>query len=493
MQLNLTQQMKMSQQMKLAPRMIQSMEILQLPIIALAERIEQEVEENPALELLEVDESAPVTERKLELERLREESKPGVEEKELVVDVEHGEADFERLAEYSLEVPSDEEISFRPSANRIAEIADARHDALANVEDKGQTLHEYLLEQLHFMDAPPEIARFAEYLIENLDHDGRLQSTLAELVQVYEGSITYEQGEQALKLIQKMDPPGVGARDIRECLLLQVTDEMPHANLVREIIQHHLDDVAKNRLPQIQRRTQASLEDIKAAIEQLRTLEPHPGRGFDREIVQPVEPDVIVEKTEDGRYVVKVEDDYTPHLRISRRYWELARNGSDPKIKEFLKKKIERAKWLLEAIEQRKNTLQRVAQAIVDHQRDFFERGPEYIAPLKMQDIADVVGVHVTTVSRAVDDKWMQTPRGIFPLKRFFGGGTKTEDGAEVPWEVVRSKLKELIDHEDKRHPLSDEALQREMQKLGYRLARRTITKYRKVMGIPSARERREY
>jgi RNA polymerase sigma-54 factor len=171
----------------------------------------------------------------------------------------------------------------------------------------------------------------------------------------------------------------------------------------------------------------------------------------------------------------------------------MLRGDPDAKTKEFIKRKIDSAKWLIESIEQRNSTLKRVAQAIVDHQTEFLEKGPEFIVPLKMQQIADVVKVHVTTVSRAVDDKWIQTPRGLFPLKRFFGGGTTTDTGEEVAWGIIRMKLQEIVDAEDKNDPLSDDALVEELAKHGYNLARRTVTKYRKALDIPSSRERRAY
>ncbi|NOX54902.1 MAG: RNA polymerase factor sigma-54 [Planctomycetes bacterium] len=496
MQLNLSQQMKMSQQMKLAPRMIQSMEILQLPIMALQERIEQELEENVVLEQVPEDPNeVSDTERQVELEKAREEAQSTVDEKELVVDNEHdNEADFERLLNMADELPDDEEPPApRPSANRIAEEGERIHDMMANLEADGQTLHEYLLEQFRFFELPDRLRRFGEYLIQNLDHDGRLQGTLAEIVQVYGEPIQYEEAEYVLSLIQKLDPPGVGARDLKECLLLQITDDHPYRDVLVTLISSHLEDIAENRLPVIQRKTGYSLETIKAAIEELRHLEPHPGRGFDRAPVQRVTPDLIVEQDENGRYVVRLVDEHIPKLRISKRYRQLLRNGTDSKTKEYIKKKIDSAKWLIESIEQRQNTLRRVAQAIIDYQREFLEKGPEFIAPLKMQQIADEVGVHVTTVSRAVDDKWIQTPRGLFPLKRFFTAGTKTTEGEDVSWQIVQLKLKELIDKEDKRNPLSDDALVKEMEKLGYKLARRTVTKYRKKMGIPSSRLRREY
>ena len=192
--------------------------------------------------------------------------------------------------------------------------------------------------------------------------------------------------------------------------------------------------------------------------------------------------------------MVRLEDEYTPRLNISRKYQQILANGqADQQTKDYIKRKIESARWLIESIEQRYNTLKRVAQAIVDHQTAFLDKGPEHIVPLKMQQIADVVGVHVTTVSRAVDDKYVQTPRGIFALKRFFGGGTTTADGEEVAWDIIRIKLKEIVERENKSDPLSDDALVDELAKQGYKLARRTITKYRKALKIPSSRQRRAY
>ena len=499
MQLNITQQMKMSQQMKLAPRMIQSMEILQLPIMALQERIDKELEENVVLISGTTTAEVSETESQVELDRAREEATDTADQKELVVDSEHNnEADFERLLNMSEDWPDDNVTSAsRPSANRIEDASNRNHDAVANVEASPQTLHEYLLEQFHFFNVGDEIRQFGEYLIQNLDYNGRLQSSLPEIVQVFQvsvGPISLDDAEYALLLIQRLDPPGVGARDLKECLLFQIQDDTPYHDVLITLITSCLEDLAQNRLPIIQRRTGYDIATIKAAREELSHLNLYPGRGFESRPVQTVTPDIVLEQDDDGRYVIRLEDEYTPRLRISRRYRQMLRNGTaDPKTREYIKKKIESAKWLIDSVEQRNSTLKRVAQAIVDHQTEFLDNGPECIVPLKMQQIADVVGVHVTTVSRAVDDKWIQTPRGLFPLKRFFGGGTKTTDGDDVAWGIIRLKLKEIVDAENKAHPLSDDALVEELAKTGYRLARRTVTKYRKKLNIPSSRQRREY
>jgi RNA polymerase sigma-54 factor len=203
---------------------------------------------------------------------------------------------------------------------------------------------------------------------------------------------------------------------------------------------------------------------------------------------------VIVEADANGRYVVRLEDDRLPSLRVSEYYRKrLADPSATTEEKEFIRRKIESANWIIEAIQQRRSTVLKVSQAIVDYQKRFLDDGPEFIEPLKMQQIADVVGVHVTTISRAVDDKWIQTPRGIFALKRFFVGGTRSEDGEDVAWDTIRLKLNDLIEKEDKQHPYSDDDLVKELAKIGLTVARRTITKYRKKMAIPSSRQRKDW
>jgi len=502
-------QQRLDQRMILAPRMIQSMEILQLPIMALQERIQQELQENPVLELKEPADDGPGGEVEGS-EAPTEERDPGSEE--LVID-ESGdnELDFDRLEALSKDWEDHFNEEHRPSRNIMDDEVDKKHDAMQNMASRPQSLQDYLGDQLTFLDVKPAQLKLMRYVIANIDENGWLTSpsqgeeappavVLEELARNYEEPVTVAQVEEALLLVQKLDPPGVGARNLSECLLLQITPETPYREVLRALVQNHLEDIRHNRLPQIQRRTGFDLTTIKEAIEALKHLNPRPGARFTMDNIPYVVPDILVERNESGDYDVRLLDDWVPSIYISQRYINLYKEkGADPTAKEYLKRKIQAATWLLESIEQRRNTLEKVTRAIIAHQRAFLDQGPEHIEPLKMQQIADLVGVHVTTVSRAVDDKWVQTPRGIFPLKRFFGGGTKmtnedgVETGAEVAWEVIKNKLLEIIGAEDKASPLSDEDLVSKLHEAGYPVARRTVTKYRKMLDIPSSRQRKDW
>ena len=497
MRLDTSMSQRMEQKMILAPRMIQSMEILQLPVMALQERIEHELQENPVLELKEdnPDENpTPVD----ELDEIAGDPEPdpaeGISpEKELVIDDKgDNEQDFDRLVAINEEWSDHFNEEHRPSSNRVDEETDKKHDAMVNMASRPQSLQDYLNDQLAFLDLPPEDLELLRYLISHIDDRGYLATPLEEIGRGMQDAVPLVQLEKALTRIQGLDPPGVGAREYHECLLLQVTPETPHREVVRALILNHLEDIQHNRLPVIQKRTGFDLETIKEAIEVLKHLNPKPGSRFTTDNIPYVVPDIAVERTEAGEYEIKLLDDWTPNIYISRRYIELYRDKSaNPKDKEFIKRKIQSAQWLIEAIEQRRSTLGKVTRAIIKHQRAFLDKGPEHIEPLKMQQIADQVGVHVTTVSRAVDDKWVQTPRGIFPLKRFFGGGTHTATGEEVAWETIKQKLLEIVGNEDKNNPLSDEDLVTKLGEAGYPVARRTVTKYRKMLNIQSSRQRK--
>lgn len=504
MRLSFGQQMQLSQKQVLAPRMIQSMEILQLPIMALQERIEQEMEDNPCL-----DQVDPNNETEGQPDEINESpDAPAEGEKELVIDESDGannEDDFERLVNMAENLPDDYEERSRPSRGQMEADADRAHDAMANMVARPESFSDYLTHQLAWFEISEDVRKMAERIIYSLDKYGYLKTPLEELIppspaELNGAADSYRQEqidltEQALAVVQHLDPPGVGARNLKECLLLQLKPGTPYFEEVHTLITGHLEDLENNRLPLISKKTGYSIELIQEAWEELRHLKPKPGAEFAESSAPNVTPDVFVEKNEEGKYEVRLEDGELPSLYISPYYRKLLQQAgsADQETKEYIKRKINSAQWLIESIEQRRSTLTRVSQAIVDHQSRFLEDGPEAIEPLKMQQIADKVGVHVTTVSRAVDDKWIQTPRGIFPLKRFFVGGTTGADGEDIAWDKVRLKLQEIVDEEDKQKPLSDDSLVEELAKHGITVARRTVTKYRKAMKIPSSRQRRDW
>jgi len=490
MRLSLGLEQRLLQKQVMAPRMIQSMEILQLPIMALQERIDEEMNENPLLEMREKDPDIP--DQPAERENP---DAPSEEEKELVVDeTKNNEDDFERLLNMDREFPEQFNDGPRTSAASLQEVSDRKQDAMANVMSRPESLQDHLEAQLGELELDKSLRQMAERIISGLDTNGYLSGALEDLLPADASEEMLELAQRALEVVQNLEPIGVGARDLRECLLLQLKPDVPFYEEMKTLISNHLEDLRDNRLPQIERKTGYSIDKIHQTWEHLRRLSPKPGADFGGTLVPVVTPDIVLEPSEDGTYQIKLDDGAAPSLRISNYYRRrLASGQATPEEKEFIKRKINSAQWLIDAINQRRSTLSRVAQAIVDHQTRFIEEGPEAIEPLKMQQIADKVGVHVTTVSRAVDDKWIQTPRGIYPLKRFFAGATVGEDGEEVTWDAIRIKLQDVVHNEDKTRPYSDDELVNQLRSHGLKVARRTITKYRQKMGIPSSRQRRDW
>jgi RNA polymerase sigma-54 factor len=286
--------------------------------------------------------------------------------------------------------------------------------------------------------------------------------------------------------------PALGARDLRECLLLQLDAYKLDDELVRQIVDLHLDEVTANRLPRIAKLTGRSLEDVKDALETLRALEPRPGAQFGGAPATAILPDVVVERV-DGKYEVKVSRDWTPRLTLNpmyRQYLRDARKGDG--VQEWVKKRVESARWFIDAVAQRQSTLKRIADRIFARQKGFLDDGVRSLQPLRMQEIADEVGVHISTVSRAVSGKYAQTPRGSFALKYFFTGGTQREGGEVESQTAIKQRIAELVAKEDRANPLSDDqlaALLEQTEKI--KIARRTVTKYRKALSIPSSSQRK--
>ncbi|MFW6032041.1 MAG: RNA polymerase factor sigma-54 [Phycisphaeraceae bacterium] len=506
MRIDVGQQMRVDQRMKLAPRMIQSMEILQMPLQALEARIEQELSSNPTLELREPGSDAEV----LETEREQAERDDREGERELTVsENSDGADDFERLNNLSEEYSDAWDANTSGTAESYTSYRkprsdgerDAKLDAMANTAARGESLYEQLLAQWRLVEAPAPLLKAGEFLLGFIDGDGYLRTPRDTLLQQAPPDLTGEDLDEALDLLQRsLDPPGLGARDLRECLLLQIAAREandPDADLETErlIVAEHLEEIAANRLPRVARATGLSIDEIKAAILSLRQFPPHPGRLLADEAPRTIQPDAIVEyDDESDRYMVRLTNNRLPALAISDTYAHMAHDGSiDKRTRDFVSSNMRSARWLLDAIRQRSATLLRVISVVLDAQRDYFDHGPQALRPLPMTTVADQLGIHVATVSRAVSEKYLQTPRGIVPLRMFFSGGTETESGDSMSWAAIQAKLEEIIDAEDKAKPLSDDQLVEELKTHGIEIARRTVAKYRKQLNIPPARQRKEY
>ena len=519
MRFDTSQQMKLGQQMKLAPRMIQSMEILQMPLAELEERIEQELENNITLELVE---HGPEDQRELDERRKESERDATENERELALDAQGGATDFERLESYEADHPDAAANEYSTArANRYEDYEpvararssdgerDSKLEAMANTPARSASLADQLLEQWGMVDVREDLREPGRLIISFLDDDGFLRTDLETIADKAPGQDPpdVETLEEALAAVQLLlDPPGVAARDIRECLLIQLDaledeldargealDEAWHH--ARVLIRDYLDDLAQNRLPKIAEKADLTMDQIKAAIGRIRRLSLAPARRLVDEAPAPITPDAIVEYDEENdRYVAFLNDSSLPNLRINREYADMVRDRGLPKRdREFVRKNLSNAQWLMDAVQQRRHTLQRVLNVVVDAQRDVFDYGMGALKPLPMTQVAEQLGIHVATVSRAVADKHLLTPRGVIALRKLFTGGFQTESGEEVSYDAVKAALKEVVEEEDKRKPFSDEALVEELKKRGIEIARRTVAKYRGQLDIPSARLRKAF
>ncbi len=492
MRLDVSQQIRLEQQMKLSPRIIQAMEILQLPMLALQERIDVELQSNPVLELREPgqDDSEPIQ---------REEEAPDRGEEPLVVREDNGHSeDFERLADFEAEYgPEFASMEAPPRPPAQSGEGDRKMEAMANTAARSVSLNEYLLEQWAFVDADTRIDALGELIINNIDDDGYLRTGLEEIAAQADPPADEVEMRRTLSLVQTLEPVGVAARDVKECLLLQLQVEAAagmDVSLETELVRNFLRDIELNRLPQIARKAGRDIEDIKDALVNLSRLNPRPGLLVGERTVPVINPDVVVDLDEDGNLQVTMPDGNVPALHISNSYRKMAgKRGMERDARQFLQRNIRSAEWLISAIQQRRQTVFRVATEVFKVQKDFLEHGPEALKPLPMADIAQKVDVHVATISRAVAGKYAQTPRGIFPLRMFFSGGTTTAEGEDVSWDAVKAKLKEVVETEDKSSPFNDDQLAEELKKHGIDIARRTVAKYRGLMDIPPARKRKQY
>ncbi|MBN1126671.1 MAG: RNA polymerase factor sigma-54 [Sedimentisphaerales bacterium] len=490
MRMQMTGQMRMEQRMKLAPRMIQSMEVLQLPLLALQEKIEAELNSNPVLELAEdSSETDTAVAETNSVER--------VDQAELVVREDSNNVDdFERLdslgEDFSEYIEST--ASIRPT--RSSGDPDKKMEALQNTAAGQQSLHEYLTDQWRLVEAEEPVKAAGQKIIDYIDDKGYLTVRLEQLCIADKNDFTVDYLQQALRLVQGLEPTGIGARDVRECLLIQMAQFSEDMTFEMHMILHHWDDLLENRLPQIARKMNCSLDQVNHAIARMSKLDTSPGLQVGRQDNHPITADVIVEPNESGDgYTISLADTHVPNLRVNKFYSKMARDrGIDDKTRDFLQQNIRSAQWFMDAIEQRKHTLLKVAQVVVDHQREFFDKGQLYLKPLPMATVADAVGVHIATVSRAVAGKYVQCSQGVLPLRGFFTGGTEDQNGESKSWDAIRAKLQQIVDAEDKSDPLNDDQLRDKLAEAGMgNIARRTVAKYRKLMNIPTARFRKKY
>ncbi len=492
MRLDTNQQMRLEQKLRLAPRMIQSMEILQLPLPLLEERIEQELEKNPVLEIKEVSPEEEIRYRDNE-----EETAIFDDEKALVIDEKNSNAeDFARLdnVEEIIDPDNFDQRSYPGRAKHADE--DPKMQALANTASRQISLHEYLILQWNLMEFEDDkVRRAGEAIINNLDSDGYLRTSFEELARKADLPDDAEFWEDVLRRVQKLDPPGIAARDVKECLLLQLDAFDEDYPIVRDLIENYFEELQNQEFGKIAKRTGYSIEQIKEALEFIKLrLVLHPGLAFGSAEANFIIPDVIVEYDEQRNdYKVIVPENRVPNLYISGHYRKmLERKDISPETRRYIRNNMQAAQWIIDAIAQRRETLRKVVECVVESQKEFLENGPKYLKPLPMSEVADKIGVHIATVSRAVSGKYVQTPRGTYPLRSFFSGGTETESGESVSWDAVKERIKELIAKEDKRKPLSDDEIVEILKKEGITLARRTVAKYRKQLNIPSSHRRRE-
>jgi RNA polymerase sigma-54 factor len=504
MQLSQSIHMRTEMRQLLTPRMIQSMEILQLPLMALEERIEQEIQGNPVLEMRE-NEAEPGTEPNAEVAEAREDYSEG--EQPLSLKDETSSEDFDRLTRIS-DYFENEEFSTNGGSNFRQSSYDGERDkkldAMNNTASRGVNLQEHLLGQWAFVECPPTVRAAGEAIINYIDGEGYLRTELEEIQKDSKNPLEIQDLQTALKLVQQLEPAGVGARSLRECLLIQLDALAEDAeaaeghdfDLERALVMDHLKDLEMNRFPQMSKKLGRPIEDIQLARKKLATsLHPHPGKQVGGEDAPPIIPDArIYYDEETDKYEIEMLNEPAANLYISGMWRKfLKEKKGDKKTREFLANNVRNARWLIESIEQRASTIKRVIRAVVDAQREFFDKGPEFLRPLPMISVADQLGIHVATVSRAVSEKWIQTPRGVFPLRRFFSGGTQSAEGEDMSWDAVKEKLKMIIGDEDRNNPLNDDEIVDKLKEQGIELARRTVAKYRKILNIPTARQRKEY
>jgi RNA polymerase sigma-54 factor len=492
----LIQSVQLRQEMKINPRLYQAMELLYMPLLDLQQHLKQELAENPFLEMQEADVQEEV--------ELDEEGKEEAAEEEI---------DWEEILLDGFDVGGrkqqyEQKEYFEPAPVEVPDLQD------------------HLLEQLHYLEIPERAIRMGEEIIGNVDDDGSLSCALEavvegvnlwldevrEIARIRLDAIEDDEERQAealvftelfkpyefleaevmLEVIQGFDPPGVAARDLRESILIQLRRKGMEDSLPALLVEEHFEDLINHRWADIAKLLGLTPISVQDAADEIAKLDPKPGLRHSSEPERYVIPDLIVEKI-DQEYLVFANDTSLPRLRLSRAYREVARDKNQFKgeNKDFISSKLNSANWMIQAIEQRRQTMLKVMSFIVDRQRPFFEKGVQHLKPLTLREVAAHIEMHESTVSRVTNEKFVQTPRGVFPLKFFFSSGLSTSSGEDISARGVRDKIQNLVDNEDTKKPLTDQAIVSLLKSEGVNIARRTVAKYRDQLGILPARMRK--
>ncbi len=485
----LSQSMRMGLVQQLSPQQILLSTLLQLPLLSLEQKIQTELELNPVLEEgleeeveEEVEPIESTEEEQLEVAKELELTDPEDNKSDLDVDElkeAQSDSDWDEL------INDEESYEYRLPRDKNVEDYEKPEIEISSMTD-------YLMEQLNYLSLDEVDKKVGEYLIWNIRDDGYLDETISveSIAEIFECEPS--KVENVLKKIQKFEPVGVGSRNLRECLLVQIQQTMPFHDLVLRIVRDHFDDFKNKRYDKIVTDLQIDRDTLRENIEIISRLNPKPGEGLYDSKHNYIIPDFIVEKVE-NEFVVTLNDWNIPPLRISKTYKQLLRNknNTDKETKQYIRKKIESAKWFISSIYQRKNTMLNVMQAIVEKQYEFFSKGPAHINPLIMREIADIINMDISTVSRVANGKYVQTDYGIFELKYFFTERIQTDDGEEISTRKVKARIKEMVDNEDPNKPMSDEKISRILTREGFPVARRTVAKYREQLNISVARLRK--
>lgn len=446
--------LQQAQKLIMTPELKQAIEILQLNSLELNALIEQELETNPLLEKEETSEEENAYEY-----------------------------DLYELSKYIRE--TEERMYYDDSDDE--EIEEVNYE---NFVSPKSSLSDHLLFQLHITPVPPKIQKICEYIIFSLSPSGYLREDIKDIAEILECS--EEEVLDGLSVVQSFDPPGIAARNLQECLKLQLLAQDSYKGIVKKLVDYHLEEIAEGKYSYLAKLYNISLKEVQQAVDFIKKLNPKPGSSFSSTAdVGYIVPDVEVIKR-DREYFVIVNDSITPKLKINNYYHSIL-NSNDEEAKKYINTKLQSAMWLIKSLESRKETLYKVVKAIVELQKDFLDRGINYLKPMTQKQVADIVGVHESTVSRAINGKYVATPRGLFEIKFFFQSGISNRNGNEISAESIKNLIKKLIEEEDPANPLSDQKIADILKEKNINISRRTVAKYREECNIPSTIKRRRY